>query len=103
MDRLAKLRSLFEADPSDADVPYMIAQEHMTNGDFPAALEWFDRCLALDADYHYAYYHKARALESMENVDAAASTLRDGLARAQAAGNGKASGEISEFLASLGQ
>lgn len=101
MSRLEQLTRLHAADPTDADVPYMIAQEHAKAGDYGAAVEWYDRCLALDADYHYAYFHKARALESAGRAGDARNALTTGLERARAAGNTKASGEITEYLAHL--
>ncbi|MEM1166591.1 MAG: hypothetical protein AAGI30_09920 [Planctomycetota bacterium] len=102
MSRLDQLTTLHAADPADADVPYMIAQEHAKAGDLDAAVEWYDRCLAIDAEYHYAYFHKARALESAEKQAEARETLTVGLGRARAAGNAKATNEIAEYLAHLG-
>lgn len=102
MSRLDKLTALHADDPADADVLYMIAQEHAKLGDIESSVEWYDRCLAVDADYHYAYFHKAKVLEAAARVEEARTTLQVGLERATAAGNAKASGEIGEYLGSLG-
>ena len=56
MSRLDKLHKLREADPTDADVPYMIAQEVAKEGDHETAIEWYDRCIELDPNYLYAYF-----------------------------------------------
>lgn len=101
MGRLAQLEKLLAADPGDADVLYMLAQEHMTAGDARAAVGWYDRCLAADPEYHYAYYHKARALEALGEIPGALATLRAGLARADAARNAKAVSEVSVYIESL--
>ena len=99
--RLDKLHQLLEADPTDADVPYMIAQEHARSGEHDHACRWFDRCLELEPDYHYAYYHKARSLEAREEAETAAATLRAGLERAERAGAVKAVNEIRAALDTL--
>lgn len=101
MSRLAKLEKLLAADPSDADVPYMIAQEYSASGRHDEAVAWYDRCLALDADYLYAYYHKAKSLEAMDEGNAARELLRAGLARARGAADGKAANELAAYLDDL--
>lgn len=100
-DRLSQLSKLRAADPGDADMPYMIAQEHAKLGDTPAALIAYDECLALDPDYLYAYFHKARALEADERLVEAMETLRVGIQRAKARGDMKALGEIQGYLDAL--
>ncbi|MBL0927179.1 MAG: tetratricopeptide repeat protein [Phycisphaerales bacterium] len=98
MSRLQQLEKLLSADPSDADVPYMIAHEHLKAGDHGEATRWFDRCLAIDPHYHYAYFHKAKALEAAGDVPAAAAALRLGVERARAARDAKALNELSGYL-----
>jgi tetratricopeptide (TPR) repeat protein len=102
MSRLPQLEKLHAADPRDADVMYMMAQEYMKVGDARLATSWYDKCLAADADYHYAYYHKARALELLGETPNAIETLRAGIDRADAARNGKALSELSSYLEALG-
>lgn len=101
MSRLAQLEKLHAADPNDADVAYMLAHEHIKGGDTPAALHWFDTCLKLDPKYHYAYYHKAKALSADDRTDDALRVLNEGLARATRDGNSKAASEISQMLMEL--
>ena len=102
MSRMEKLTKLFEVDPSDADVSYMIAQEHAKAGGHGEAQSWYDRCLALDASYHYAYFHKARSQQAAGDDDGARSTLQEGLSVATRDQNAKAMSEISSFLGELG-
>ncbi len=101
MSRLDQLMKLREADPADADVPYMIAQEHAKTGDHAEAVRWYDACLACDDAYLYAYFHKATSLEELDRSGEAVIALRDGLAKAQAARDEKAIGEIGAYLTQL--
>lgn len=101
MARVEKLLKLYASDPCDADVPYMIAQEHAKEGDHLHAIQWYDTCLKMEPGYHYAYYHKAKSLEALNRVEDAALVLRDGLARARGAGDVKAGNELSAYLDEL--
>lgn len=103
MSRIEQLRRMWDADQTDPDVPYMIAQEHGTAGDHAEAITWYDHCLDVDPDYHYAYYHKARALEAMGRAGEAAGVLRDGLERARDAGNAKAADELAAYLQDMAE
>ena len=100
-DRLSKLAALLEVDPNDAFVLYGLAQEHARQGTDEAhtrAIEFYDRCIAVDPAYHYAYYHKAMSQMALDDNAAAAATLRAGLASARAAHDHKATGEIAALL-----
>ncbi len=101
MSRLDALMKLHKADPADADVRYMIAHEHAKTGHHDQAVEWYTKAIDVDPDYHYAYFHLARSLEELGDIAAAMGALTTGLARAKAARNSKAAGEISGYLDSL--
>jgi tetratricopeptide (TPR) repeat protein len=99
--RLDKLAAMLEADPNDAFVLYGLAQEHAKVGtadEHERAVCYYDRCIAADPAYHYAYYHKAMSLIELERTEDAAATLRQGLASAKAARDHKASGELAALL-----
>lgn len=102
MSRMDQLQKLHAADPADADVLYMLAQEHAKAGQYDQAIQWYDRCIETDGHYHYAFYHKARAQQSADNESGAIVTLRTGLAAARKAGDAKATSEIAAFLDELG-
>ncbi len=101
MSRLDQLQKLFESEPTDAELPYMIAHEYAKLGEHETALTWFDRCTAIDPNHCYCYFHKARSLESLDRIEEACDTLRTGLQRALGAGDAKASGEIEGYLSEL--
>ncbi len=101
MSRLQKLTRLLEADPNDPFVLYGIAQEHAAGGDHAQAIAFYDRCLAADPSYCYAYFHKARSQQALGDDAAAAETARAGIKAAQAAGDAQALGELSGLLDEL--
>ncbi len=101
MSRLDQLMKLHAVDATDADVPYMIAQEHANAGAYEEACAWYDTCIELDAGYHYAYFHKARAQQEAGDIAGARASLEAGLERARADANQKAVNEISGYIAEL--
>jgi tetratricopeptide (TPR) repeat protein len=101
MPSIAELERLLAADPGDAFLLYGLAQEHAKTGNHDKALEFFDRCLAADPCYCYAYFHKARSQERMGRVEEAAATLRAGAGAARKAGDAHALSEISAYLDEL--
>ena len=101
MPSLQQLERLLAIDPDDAFVLYAIAQEHAKQGGHSKAIEFYDRCLAVDAAYCYAYFHKARSLEAMGDQAGVRATLEAGRAAATQSGDGKALSEISGYLSAL--
>lgn len=102
MSRLAQLQKLHEQDPSDADILYMLAQEFAKAGDTAQAVAWYDKCLATDPGYLYAYFHKARALQAADDDAGAIACLCEGLVEARRRGDAKAASEMAGFLDELG-
>ncbi|MEM1329939.1 MAG: tetratricopeptide repeat protein [Planctomycetota bacterium] len=101
MPSIEQLENLLRSDPDDTFVLYGLAQEYAKAGDTDASVAHYDRVIALDPHYHYAYFHKARALDEDGRTDEAVETLRAGLAKAQEAGEAKASNEIAGLLDEL--
>lgn len=101
MPRLEDLERLLAVDPTDAFVLYGIAQEHAKAGNTRRAVEFYDRCLASDPGYLYAYYHKARALEAGGDPGKALETAREGLAAANRAGDSHAQSELTALVDEL--
>jgi len=101
MPSLEQLEKLLAADPEDAFVLYGLAQEHAKRGDLVRAVEFYDRCLAVDPAYCYAYFHKARAQQTQGKGAEAVSTVKAGLARAQVLGDSHAAAELSGLLDEL--
>jgi tetratricopeptide (TPR) repeat protein len=99
--RLDKLRKMLVAEPGDAFCLYAIAQEHARLGDANEAIAWFDRTIAVDPTHAYARFHKAKVLEGLGRIPEAIECLREGLAAAESARDGKAASELAGALASL--
>jgi len=97
-DRLAQLEKLIAADPNDSFCLYGLAMEYAKQDDTDKAVDLFDRALQVDPDMCYAYFHKAKALEAADQMDAARQTLRNGLDVAKRVGDAKAVNEIAGFL-----
>jgi tetratricopeptide (TPR) repeat protein len=100
-DRLARLLEMLEREPGDAFCLYGIAQEHARAGRHAEALGWYDRALASDPAYCYAYFHKARSLEELDRAEDACATLRTGIDAARRAGDSHALGEMRGYLDQL--
>ncbi len=101
MGRLEQLHKLLDLDPEDAFVLYGIAQEHAKAGTHDEAVAFYDRCIGVNPDECYAYFHKARSLVALERETDASDTLRSGLEAATRTGDAKAAGEIGGFLDEL--
>ncbi len=104
MPSIAQLEKLLALDAADPFVLYALAQEHAKVGTAEAhtrAIEHYDRCLAADAGYCYAYFHKAKSLEALERTSDAAATLRAGLAAARHANDAKAQSEMQAYLMAI--
>jgi hypothetical protein len=100
-DRLAKLTKLLALDERDTFVLYALAQEHAKLADHVTACQFFDRTLAVDPLYCYAYYHKARSQQAMNDLAAARVTVQTGIQAAHRASDGKALSELSSLQIEL--
>jgi len=101
MPSLDQLQKLLETDPGDAFVLYGLGQEYARLGRFAEAVAHYDRCLAVDPLYCYAYYHKARAQAGMGAAALAKETLRSGLSAARKAGDVHAVAEMDALLETM--
>ncbi len=98
MPTIAQLEKLLQVDPNDTFVLYGLAQEHAKAGHYAESITFYDRCLARDPDYCYAYFHKARVQEVAGDVPGAIATLKLGIAKARALGDSKALNELGSAL-----
>lgn len=98
MPKIEQLESLRAASPDDPFLMYGLAMAYAKADRHEDALGWYDRCLGVNPQDCYAYYHKARSLEALERLDDAAVVLRDGIERAKAQGEAHAEMELRVFL-----
>lgn len=101
MPSLEQLEKLLAGDPNDPFLLYGLAQEFARQQRWADAIAFYDRCLAADPAYCYAYYHKAKAQEAGGDLAAALDTLRAGLAASRRAPDQHAASEIQSLLDEL--
>ncbi len=101
MSRIAQLEKLLALDANDTFVLYGLAQEYAKSNDHTTAITYYDRCLAIDPGYCYAYFHKARSQQAIGEVTAAIATLKLGQVASKKAGDNKALSELSGYLDEL--
>ncbi len=97
-ERLNKLSAMLEKTPNDPFLLYGIGMEHRKDGRFDEAIALFDRTLAADPLYCYAFYQKGQALEDMGRPDEARKTYQAGIDAARAKGDAHAEAELADAL-----
>jgi tetratricopeptide (TPR) repeat protein len=102
MTRREKLEALLADDPSDVFLRYGLALELEKEGDHETSLARLRELQSDKPPYVPAFFMAAQQLVRLERIDEARSALRDGVEQARQQGNAHAAGEMSEFLASLG-
>lgn len=101
MPSIPDLQRLLEQDPKDPFLLYGLAQEYAKAGDVGRAVEFYDRCLAADPAYCYAYFHKARAQQQADHGTQAVATVKAGIAAARKAADAHALSELQGLLDEL--
>ncbi|MEN0019364.1 MAG: tetratricopeptide repeat protein [Planctomycetota bacterium] len=101
MPTVEQLERLLQADPNDAFVLYGLAQAHAKENRHEQAIEFYDRAIEADRTNGYHFFHKAKSQLALEQTEDAKATLEAGIIEARAVNDGKALGELSEFLASI--
>ena len=96
-DRLEQLKKLHTTDPNDPFLAYGIALELAKDDALEEAVTWLDQTLALDANYCYAYYQKAKMLSEMGEDQQAQTAISQGLEAAQRCNDTKAYNELLEL------
>ncbi len=102
MNRIDRLKSLLERDPTDAFLHFGLAMEYVKLGRLDDALAAFDRVLEHDPNYSAAYYHKGNTLIGLGRHEEARDVLARGVEVTRRNGDPHAQREMEELLASLG-
>ena len=100
-DRLVKLKTFYEADPSDTFCTYGLAMECDKLGRAEEALGWLEKTIELDGDYAYAFYQQARILGGLSREAEALVVIERGIAAAQRHGDDHADEELRTLRDSL--
>jgi thioredoxin-like negative regulator of GroEL len=101
MPSIEQIQQLLAREPGDSFLNFALAMEYVKLQRTDEAVAQFDRVLALNPDYTTAYFQKARSQLAAQRPDAAADSLRAGIARAEALGDHHAAGEMGELLESF--
>lgn len=101
MDRIAALRSMLAADPSNAFARYGLAQEYVKAGDDERALVEFRTILEADPDYQAAYYHAGKALERLGRKEDARAAYARGVEASRRTGDAHTRSELEAAMEEL--
>ena len=99
--RKQKLEAMLALDPGDVELRYMLAMEHVSEGDDAGAVGRFNELLSVAPNYPPAYHQAGRALHRLGRIADARITLERGIPIALQQGNQHAAGEMQELLANL--
>lgn len=99
---IEKLEAMLSAEPGDPFLLYALAQAHAGRGEHARAVEYYDRCLAVDPASLYSYFHKAMSLRELGRRGDAVAALRLGVAEARSRGDAKAHSELAGLLDEMG-
>ena len=99
--RIEKLKVFLEDDPDDEFTLYALAQEHAKIEKFDEAVAYFERCIAVKADYSAAYFHLGKTLARVGRADEARDVLTRGIGVAAKQGDIKTRDEMQEELDAL--
>jgi tetratricopeptide (TPR) repeat protein len=100
-DKLAQLFKLLEREPHDAFLLYGIGMEHKKLGFPDKAIEYFDRTIAADAEYCYAYYQRGQVCAQAGRLEEAKRSFQQGIDAAQRVGDAHAREELQAALESI--
>lgn len=103
MSRRAQIESLLLDDPRDTFLRYALAMEHLAEKNWEPALQIFAELQTDQPPYVPAFFMAAQQLTKLGRIDEARTALRTGIDQARSQSDGHAAGEMSQYLASLGQ
>lgn len=100
--RREKIEAMLAEDPQDIFLRYSLALEFAKEGRYDESISGLRELAHEDPPYVPAFFMAAQQFVQHQEIEAARSMLRDGIAAARAQNDAHAAGEMSEFLASLG-
>lgn len=100
--RREKLEAMLADDPRDTFLRYSLALELAKEGQHEASLLGLRELAHESPPYVPAFFMAAQQLVQQQDLEAARTLLREGIAAARSQQDLHAASEMSEFLASLG-
>lgn len=101
--RREKIEAMLADDPQDSFLRYSLAMELDKEGEHESSLDKLAELTRDQPPHVPAFFMAAQQLTRLQRVNEARAYLRDGIEAARAQNNDHAAGEMSEFLASLGE
>jgi hypothetical protein len=101
--RLEKIQAMIADDPDDDFMRYSLAMEFQKAGSHQESLCGLGELMDGETPYVPAFFMAAQQLANLGELEEARGILRVGIEQAREQGDLHAAGEMSEFLASLGQ
>ncbi|HYT95369.1 MAG TPA: tetratricopeptide repeat protein [Gemmataceae bacterium] len=96
--RKEKLQAMLADEPHDPELLYMLAMEHVSEGNDEQAVRTFQELLAHAPEHIAAYHQAARALQRLGQLTQARATLQSGIPIALKNGDTHAAGEMQGLL-----
>jgi Flp pilus assembly protein TadD len=100
--RREKIEAMLVAEPRDSFLRYGLANELDKDGEHDRSLALYTELTHDQPPYVAAFFMQAQQLTRLERINEARTVLREGIEEARRQGNSHAAGEMSEFLAGLG-
>ena len=94
MDRIVKIKTFLETNPTDNFLRHALALEYLKIGDYEGAKTLFEAILNESPDYIGSYYHLAKLLEKMEQTNLAIQCYEKGMEAAKLAKDNHAYNEL---------
>ena len=101
--RREKLEAMLADEPEDVFLRYSLALEYEKEGRVDEGLAGLRALMQSDTPFVAAFFMAGQLLAKHGRVDESREALRNGIEQARQQGDQHAAGEMSEFLASLGQ
>jgi len=101
--RREKIEAMLVDDPIDVFLRYSLAMELDKEGENDRSLEKLSELTQDETPYIPAFFMGGQQLARLDRLAEARAILRDGIEQARVQGDSHAAGEMSEFLASLGE
>jgi predicted Zn-dependent protease len=101
--RREKIEAMLVDDPTDTFLRYSLAMELDKEGQNQRSLQQLSELTQDEPAYVPAFFMAGQQLARLDRIDEARAFLRDGIEQARTQNDAHAAGEMSEFLASLGE
>ncbi len=100
-DRKEKIREMLQASPGDCFLWHALGLEWVKAGDYPQAVECFEKVLQVDEKYIGTYYHLAKTHEKLGQIPEAIGIYEKGIELATLLKDGHARNELHMALEDL--